>query len=699
MSNEANGPANTNTGTGSGFLAPSVPPALTPPKEKRTSISRKLFAAMAIPVLFVALIAGSRVVEAKSQLNSVEHQTNLALATGGPNTLVARLLDERNVTGLEMLGTSGVVKLPGVTTSKAARVKTDQAMSDFKKFLDNSGSEVRSIYLPAYNNTSTKLAAVRKDYDDYTGLKVFNTGEQSPANQAQYTTAKQLYDAYSDIVQLYIAANAETISRIDDATLRNRATAIADQTATNDLLSRISRTAALAVLTGNQATVTDQVDAGQMFAQYQTDRKEAIAALDGDKKNQDVLIGYYQRSSFLPFDTTIRTYLQDGKMDVGHTLNLMQAAAGTQTANGKTVGQTPTANDASNAAIASLQARADQLTSSARSKVWSNVLLFLFSAGVSVVAAYLISRTISKPLLSLADQANVMSSTLLPDAVHDVLSTPIGREIVEPKLSPITVASHDEVSDVAVALTEVQDRALSLAVEQAALRHNFADAFVSLGRRVQGLVLRQLEFITDLEDSESSEANLANLFKLDHIATRVRRNAESLIVLGGSEQRTTGRVRPMEAIDTVRAAVSEVEDYQRIDMGVFDEARLPGDVATDLSHIIAELLENGLMFSPPDRMVDVAGRREPSGYTFTVVDRGIGMNREAIDRANMRLAAEESFAVSPSRYLGHYIAGHLAERIGAQIRLIQRADGGTIATIFIPESVLINTRRTQPAPG
>lgn len=634
---------------------------------KRTSISRKLFAAMAIPVLFVALMAGSRVVTARSDRNRVAGQVDLALATSGPASVLSTILNERDVTALEMVGLAGAVQISGAKNSADARAKVTKAMAEFQKFLDGSGKQVRDLYTPPFEAAKIDLDVARKRVDE-------DTLPRDLSNKQAFAYADVVYGQYTAIGEGFLDANRKTVTGIDDAVLRNRATTITDQTLITDSFSQISRATAFGQFAPDPAANTRAT--AVLFAKYQDARAESIAALEGDKKNQDVLKGYFNRPAFQPFDTNVKAFLAGKPADP----NAIIAAAAT---NAK-----PDSDAVSSAIRGSLKSRADALTGAASSSLWRSIALLFVSAGISVIVAYLMARTISKPLLSLAEQAHVMSSKLLPEAVHGVLATPIGREIVEPKLDPITVNSRDEVADVALALTGVQDRALSLAVEQAALRHNFSDAFVNLGRRMQGLILRQLEFITDLEDAETNDANLSNLFKLDHIATRIRRNAESLIVLGGNEKRSAGRMPPMEAIDTVRAALSEVEDYQRITIGEFADVRLPGDVATDLSHILAELLENGLMFSPPDCDVEVTGHIESTGYLFTVLDRGIGMSPEAIDKANVRLAAKESFSVAPSRYLGHYIAGHLAARVGVQIKLQARPGGGTAAAVFVPQKLL-----------
>ena len=272
---------------------------------------------------------------------------------------------------------------------------------------------------------------------------------------------------------------------------------------------------------------------------------------------------------------------------------------------------------------------------------------------------YLVSRSITRPLRSLTRQAKEMAERRLPDAVLDILETPLGDDVQVPTVDPVVVHTRDEVADVSAALNTVQDTALDLAVEQAVLRRNIADSFVNLGRRNQNLLGRQLDFITELETNETDPDTLSNLFRLDHLATRMRRNAESLLVLAGIEPPRKWAA-PVRLTDVIRAALGEVEDYQRVTVRGVEPATIIGSAAADLAHLLAELIENALVFSPPDQTVDIRGRQNPNGYTLAVIDSGLGMPAQDVTNANRRLAGAESFTIAPSKYLGHYVAGNLA---------------------------------------
>jgi signal transduction histidine kinase len=233
----------------------------------------------------------------------------------------------------------------------------------------------------------------------------------------------------------------------------------------------------------------------------------------------------------------------------------------------------------------------------------------------------------------------------------------------------------------------VQETAYRLAAEQAELRRTSAQSLANLGHRHQNLLRRQLGFITRLEREESDPAGLANLFELDHLATRMRRNAESLLVLVGasSPRRWAGQL-PMA--DVIRAAVSEVEEYRRVILRRMDDTLVLGATASGIAHLLAELVENGLAFSPPDMEVEIHGRRLADGYLIAVCDQGIGMNEAELRRANERLRGDGDFLVAPARFLGHYVVGRLAAEMGARVQLTPSPVTGVTARVHLPTGIL-----------
>ena len=225
--------------------------------------------------------------------------------------------------------------------------------------------------------------------------------------------------------------------------------------------------------------------------------------------------------------------------------------------------------------------------------------LGLAGALLGLLLVIRVSRAVSRPLADLANQAEQLATVSLPATVHAILEADAtGGEL--PELPKVRAGNIEEVAGVATALDSLNKTAVELAAGQAALRRNLSDAFVNLGRRNQNLVTRQLEYITEIELKEADPTSLEELFRLDHLATRMRRNAESLLILAGS-----GPARQWNAsvpvMDVARAASAEVEDYKRLRLHHFDPAMVTGIVTTDLVHILAELIENALSFSSAGR--------------------------------------------------------------------------------------------------
>ncbi|BCJ56726.1 nitrate- and nitrite sensing domain-containing protein [Micromonospora endophytica] len=323
------------------------------------------------------------------------------------------------------------------------------------------------------------------------------------------------------------------------------------------------------------------------------------------------------------------------------------------------------------------------------------VVLFLAGAVALLVVA---ARSITRPLAMLAAEAHDLAANRLPVAVRQVQD---GTEDADPRPpAPIEVSARSsaEVRSVAGALDQVQEVAFRLATEQAVLRRSTAESLANLGRRNQNLLRRQLSFITKLEREETDPAGLANLFELDHLATRMRRNAESLLVLvgaGGPRQWT----RPLAIADVIRAAISEVEEYRRVQIRRIDDAWVVGAHVSAVAHMLAELVENGLTFSPPDADVEIQGRRTGDGYLIAVTDQGLGMSPEDLAQANARLRGAVDYVSAPTRYLGHHVVGQLAQELGIEVQLAPSPVTGVTARVLLPSTVLSSPDAVAPEDG
>ncbi|MDA0635271.1 nitrate- and nitrite sensing domain-containing protein [Nonomuraea sp. MCN248] len=305
-----------------------------------------------------------------------------------------------------------------------------------------------------------------------------------------------------------------------------------------------------------------------------------------------------------------------------------------------------------------------------------------------------IARSMVTPLRRLRTEALEIAGFRLPDVVRQLRAS---GETTAPEIRPIDIAGNDEIGEVARAFDQVHRQAVRLAGEEAELRGNISAMFVNLSRRTQTLVERQISLIDGLEKGEQDGGRLADLFKLDHLATRMRRNSENLLVLAGHEP-TRRRSQPAKLVDVVRAALSEVEGYERVQVKVHRATSVLGSVANDLVHLVAELVENALQFSPSNAQVTVSSSLiEGGGALLSVTDNGISMTEEELADANRRLAEPPVVDVSVSRRMGLFVVGRLALRHGIRVQL-RRGDGtGLIAMVLIPPALIQDATR-QPLP-
>ncbi|GAA2677377.1 sensor histidine kinase [Actinoplanes palleronii] len=331
-----------------------------------------------------------------------------------------------------------------------------------------------------------------------------------------------------------------------------------------------------------------------------------------------------------------------------------------------------------------IAARASTLEDDASVRMGVLLGAVLLCLAGSVWLATVASKSVARPLALLAGEANQLASTQLPNAVQRVSA---GADTEPPPPVLVPRGASDEVRLVADAFDRVQETAYALATEQAQLRRTAAESMANLGRRNQNLLRRQLAFITKLEREEASPTGLANLFELDHLATRMRRNAESLLVLVGAAS-PRQLTEPLMVPDVIRAAVSEVEEYRRVTLRRVDDVLVAGSTVSGIAHMLAELIENGLSFSPPDMDVEIHGRRIGTGYLIAITDQGVGMSPDDMQRANARLRGEGDFITAPARFLGHYVVGRLALQMGIDVQLTPSPVTGVTARITLPAEIL-----------
>ncbi|MFD6141884.1 ATP-binding protein [Promicromonospora sp. NPDC060271] len=313
--------------------------------------------------------------------------------------------------------------------------------------------------------------------------------------------------------------------------------------------------------------------------------------------------------------------------------------------------------------------------------------------GFSIITALVIARRLVSPLRRLTQAAGVVRDRL-PTLVEQVSVPGQGPSI---DLDPITVESSDEIGQLAAAFNDVNRTTIDVAREQAALRGSIAEMFVNVARRDQVLLNRQLAFLDDLERSEEDPSTLSNLFRLDHLATRMRRNAESLLVLAGID--SGRRVRqPMPVSDVIRTASSEIELYDRVRLNLVVDPMMLGHNALNAAHLLAELLENATMFSEPHTPVEVTTARDEQFVTVVVRDHGLGMNPAEVAEANRKVLSHSASDAVGAQRLGLYVVGRLSDRLGAQVEFgVGEGGTGTEVTVRFP-AVLFMPDNAMPLP-
>ncbi|GAA3472629.1 hypothetical protein GCM10018965_071820 [Nonomuraea roseola] len=318
----------------------------------------------------------------------------------------------------------------------------------------------------------------------------------------------------------------------------------------------------------------------------------------------------------------------------------------------------------------------------------------LLAVIASIVISVRFGRRLSSELAGLRSAALDLAEVRLP---HLVTRLRGGEQVnVRKEAPPLKVSGAAEILDVAKAFGSVQRTAIEAAVGQANLRRGISQVFLNLARRKQGLLHRQLTLLDGMQRRTHEPDALDDLFRLDHLTTRMRRHAEGLIILSGS---APGRVwrQPVPALDVVRAATAEVEDYTRISVEPMPTAAVDGSAAADLVHLVAELLENATIYSPPNTTVQVRGDAVSNGYVIEIEDRGLGLAPEEYDRLNALLVDPPEFDLADSDRLGLFVVAKLAARHGVSVTVRASPFGGTTAIVLIPRGLLVEQPALPPA--
>jgi signal transduction histidine kinase len=634
---------------------------------RRIPIRAKVAGALALPLvgLVAAVVIGVSATSSVSE--SISRQTDLASASVGHAGLIGALQDERNQALLDMLGLDNALVLE-VPDTPTARARTDAASTALHHSISGQRDRLRDDYAAALESL-VALPDLRAQAD--AAIAGPGLGHRDDAHA--------VFTGYTEIIATLFASHDRFSLEVVDPEIRQGDDLVHYGSHATDAVAQLVERL---IYVGTGPSGVDQpVEAAEIASlRRDVDRNNTAVQVRGVGGYADAAeaLAANPRVSGLP---GVVDQVIDGSRAVDPAALLAVTPLGPD-------GGYPAFRDN---VVAVLDDRAEELRADAdaRRRLYVGGALALVVA--AVVIAWLVSRSITRPLRDLSVKARSMATYRLPVAVQDILDAPPGEDLVVPEPDPIRVRARDEVADVARAFNDVQESAIGLAVEQAALRRNVAESYVNLGRRNQNLLSRLLDVVGELEHDEHDPKHLAKLYKLDHLATRIRRNAESLLVLSNASTAATWQP-PVHVSDVVRAALGEVENYERVLVRTLDPSMVLGGASADLAHLLAELIENGLRHSPPRELVEVSGVAGPDGYTLTIVDHGLGMSADEIDRANQRLAGAESVTVTPARYLGHYVTAVLAARHGVKVSLRGSVVVGIAAVVDLPATLVTEQR-------
>ncbi|WP_084528312.1 HAMP domain-containing sensor histidine kinase [Nocardia crassostreae] len=336
--------------------------------------------------------------------------------------------------------------------------------------------------------------------------------------------------------------------------------------------------------------------------------------------------------------------------------------------------------------------RVNSLASTSRSDAIRHAVIVVATILGALALAVLIARAMIVPLRRLRLAALRVAEY---DLGQEVSALRDGADPEDVPLEAMPVHTEEEIGQLARAVDDIHGQALRLAADQAAMRTQVNDMFETLARRSKSLVDHQLSLIEAMEYDEKDPRLLENLFPLDHLAARMRRNGDNLLIRAGTKQRRS-KSAPVEIADVLRAAISEVEDYERVKLGATPRGSLTEPAASDLAHLFAELLDNALRASPPETDVKFTfAQAHDQGLLIEVADRGIGMPPAEMAEINRRLESTVEVGPDTARHMGLFVVGRLAERHGLTVRLRPTfdtaRDPGVTVTVHVPKPLIVGT--------
>ncbi|MFF9689963.1 nitrate- and nitrite sensing domain-containing protein [Streptomyces sp. NPDC014623] len=664
------------TGTGSTEAAAPLKPAGSTSTGSRLAlrnwrISTRLVSLLALPVVAATTLGGLRINESMNDMDQLEHMQLLTQMTRKATALANALQEERDRSAGPL---SNGVKATDYKVTQP-RERTDRAKAAFFEATDEIGNTPGDA---ALDSIHASVSEISRQLGKITSIRKDAYAAESPSLNT--------IDQYSQLITSLLSLSQDMAQATSNPEMIKRTRALAAFSSSKEYASveRAIIAAALPDGTGDKPHLNDNDQAFGRNAQGKADStlKTFETTYESTGKSSAELLAPLGTGN--PEITAADIYSKKvldsplGMEGSGKTRTYMDwyDQSSTKIQAMKTI-------EAS--LLGEMESKARELREESQRDAILNGAIILIVLGVSLVGAFVVARSMIRSLRRLQDTATRVAQDRLPELVKQLSET--DPQDVDTSVESVGIHSRDEIGQVATAFDDVHREAVRLAAEQALLRGNVNAMFTNLSRRSQGLIQRQLSLISELESREADPDQLSSLFKLDHLATRMRRNGENLLVLAGEEP---GRrwTRPVPLVDVLRAAASEVEQYERIELAAVPATEVAGRVVNDLVHLLAELLENATSFSSPQTKVRVTGHALPDGRVLVEIhDTGIGLSPEDLAAINERLASPPTVDVSVSRRMGLFVVGRLSLRHGIRIQLRPSDSGGTTALVMLPMEV------------
>jgi signal transduction histidine kinase len=641
------------------------------PSDNRAAVRRgwrgirpRLIGVLLVPTIAALIFGALRVQDAAAESSQAAQAESIAVALPDSFRLAIDLTTERD---------AALAGLPDDTLQQV-RAATDEGITQWES------------HLPQMDYSDNP----ELQQDLVTITDTLDNIDQLRTQISKPKAADGAREAYTETLNTLLGL-AERLPPMDDKSIYDQSYALTDIRSSSEALGVERQLMTKAMTTGDlsQQELAELTRAQAVWADttrlfYRYTSPDAQQAFDGINDGTTL-----EGSIGAPMQAAVDVYVTSGDLDnVGMNAEEWMAAS---------LEFIQQMEEVITLAADDLAADVTQARSDAQQAAVVNAVVIFLVLFAALMAAMLAARSIIRPLRQLRQAALGIAETELPERVRAIEES---DGPVDVTVEPLGIGRDDEIGEVAAAFEDVHAEAVRLAGEQAEMRANVNRMFVNLSRRSQNLVERQLRLIDELEAHEQDPDDLASLFRLDHLATRMRRNDESLLVLAGGDTGHGGD--DATVLDVLRAAASEIEQYGRVQVQSTDDGSFKGRVAGDLVHLLAELIENATNFSPPDTQVTVrTSRPSPGGpLTVEIVDLGIGMTPEELTEANAKLQRSTGLDADVARMMGLVVASRLAHRHGLTVELTENAPRGVVARVVVPSDAMVGgDGPTTPAYG